>query len=119
MNDEEKRQAREIRAYELASLRIVELHADPIRGNFDARHFKAIHAYIFQDTPKHRPGVTRRDTRDWTKGRILEGGFSAYPVYYASKSVGLRIARILKRFGGPATLKGLTLDRFSRKVLPS
>ena len=116
MNDEEKRQAREIRAYELASLRIVELHADPIRGNFDARHFKAIHAYIFQDTPQYRPGITRKDAPNWTKHRALEGRRDRYDVPYVSRGVAARIRSILAHFGGPQALQGLTLDAAAARL---
>jgi hypothetical protein len=60
--DEKARQAR--READLVQLRISELHEEPIRGNFDAEHLKAIHAHIFQDFPQHQPGVVRDDTAE-------------------------------------------------------
>ena len=34
---------------ELTAIRLKELQDDPIKGNFDYKHLKAIHKYIFQD----------------------------------------------------------------------
>jgi len=112
VNEEEKRRSdEEIRQNSeamLVSLRIAELHAEPIQGSFDADHLKAIHAYIFQDLPHHKPGVTRDDTTEnWIKHRALEGGKGIYDVPYVSQGIGPRIAEILQRFGGPESIKGL------------
>ena len=34
---------------ELTAIRLRELQGNPIKGNFDFNHLKAIHKYIFQD----------------------------------------------------------------------
>lgn len=92
------------------SFRILELHDDPIRGNFDLRHLKAIHAYIFQDFPQHRPGIIRGDTaKSWIKHRSLEGISGIYSVRYASQKIAAKITAILRRFGGAVSIKGLPL----------
>ncbi|MDR3300251.1 MAG: Fic family protein [Candidatus Accumulibacter sp.] len=68
-------------------VRIAELQAAPIKENFNVKHLKAIHYYIFQDLPKHgitkpMPGVFRDATpegNDWRKDRSLsevKNGFS-------------------------------------------
>jgi cell filamentation protein, protein adenylyltransferase len=114
VNDEAARiaeqKAREEREADLVSNRIRELHVDPIKGNFDAEHLKAVHAYIFQDLPHHRPGIVREDTADWIKHRALEGRPVVYDVYYASQGIQAKIATALNQFGGPDAIKGLTPD---------
>lgn len=35
----------------LTSARIAELQENPVKGNFDAKHLKEVHRYIFQDMP--------------------------------------------------------------------
>ncbi len=113
MSDEQERlaeeQARQAqREADIIQYRIGELHEEPIQGNFDAEHLKAIHAYIFQDFPEHQPGVTRDDTAEsWIKHRALEGRPLTYDVHYASQGVEAKIADTLDQFGGPESLKGL------------
>ena len=43
--------AAERREGALAANRIRELAENPLRGNFDVDHLRAVHAYIFQDLP--------------------------------------------------------------------
>jgi len=68
--DQESRDARKA---DLIANRLGELHENPILGNFDLAHLKAIHSYIFQDLPEHKPGITRDDRDGWVKTRLLEG----------------------------------------------
>jgi fido (protein-threonine AMPylation protein) len=66
----------------LVSSRIEELFESPITGAFDIQHLKAIHAYLFQDFPDHKPGIIRERTEDaWIKHRALEGQSEIYLVY--------------------------------------
>jgi fido (protein-threonine AMPylation protein) len=107
--DEKARQAQ--READLVLNRIRELHAEPIQGNFDAEHLKAVHAYIFQDLPKHQPGVIRNDTAEtWIKHRALEGRPGIYDVPYVSQGVEAHIANALDQFGGAEAIKGLPLE---------
>jgi fido (protein-threonine AMPylation protein) len=63
-----ERRKREKREADLVSVRAKELYEKPIQGNFDAAHLKAVHAYLFQDLPEHRPGVIRERTEQaWVK----------------------------------------------------
>ena len=78
--EEKARQAP--READLVKNRIEELFEHPIAGKFDAVHLKAVHAYIFQDVPEHRPGVVRADTAEsWIKRRALEGRSSVDRVH--------------------------------------
>jgi cell filamentation protein len=63
--------AAERREGALAANRIRELAENPLRGNFDVDHLRAVHAYIFQDLPHHRPGEMRNNTSGWSKFRAL------------------------------------------------
>ena len=111
MSDEAARLAEgQAREGDLVSNRIGELHETPIGGNFDAAHLQAVHAYLFQDLPRHRPGVFRADTESWIKARALEGQAISHVVAYAHENIEARISGILGAFGGAATLKGLSLE---------
>jgi fido (protein-threonine AMPylation protein) len=92
----------------LVLIRLYQLHGKPIKGTFDAEHLKAVHAYIFQNLPHHRPGVTRSDTPDWIKQRVLEGGRVPYNVHYASQAIETKITKILNEFGGPDAIRSLS-----------
>jgi cell filamentation protein len=111
--DEARRRQREA---DLVQNRIAELYENPVRGKFDAEHLKAVHAYIFQDTPHHQPGVTRGDTPSWTKHRGLEGRPGGHDVPYVSHDVEGKITVILEQFGGPDSLKGLTLEAAAGRI---
>jgi cell filamentation protein len=105
-----EQKAREQHEADLVDNRIGELYENPIKGNFDANHLKAIHRYIFQDLPHHQPGIVREDTESWVKHRALESRPVVYDVHYASQGIESKIADILEQFGGPDTIKGLTSD---------
>jgi cell filamentation protein len=111
-----EQQAREQREADLVRLRIVELAENPIAGNFDLAHLKAIHAHLFQDLPEHQPGVIRGDTDGWRKVRELEGRGASHVVHYSQTVIAARIEAILRDFGGPATLKGLPLDEAAARL---
>jgi cell filamentation protein len=122
LNDKDKRTAENKkvrqaqREADLVQNRIGELYDEPIDGRFDAKHLKAVHAYIFQDLPHHRPGVTRGDTADWIKHRALEGGSSVYKIGYASHSIAAKITKILAQFGGAEAIKGLELGTAADRI---
>lgn len=114
MNDDDERLAekkareQQQREADLVQNRIGELYENPIKGNFDADHLKAIHRYIFQDLPHHQPGTVREDTESWVKHRALESRPVVYDVHYASQGIESKIADTLEKFGGPDAIKGLT-----------
>ena len=92
----------------LSFSRIAVLREQPIDGDFDLAHLKAVHAYIFQDSPEHRPGEVREDTFSaWTKNRRLEDAPGTYEVQYASEDIEGKISAALDAFGGPNSLRGL------------
>ena len=100
--------------------RINELEINPIRGNFDARHLREIHAYIFQDAqkfnPQYRPGELREiSTGYWSRVRELSTK-EKYLVVYADRSESRMLEKILRDFGGPESLKGLDLELFAEKM---
>jgi cell filamentation protein len=106
----------EKREADLVGIRIAELGETPIRGQFDAAHLKAVHAYIFQDLPHHQPGVTRGNTEHWVKHRELEGRSASHVVRYVHKDVEQRIAEILREFGGAGALRSLNLDQAASRI---
>jgi len=106
-----------LNADEIASYtRLAELRDTPIRGDFDAAHLNAIHAFIFQDSPQHRPGQNRPDTTSWVKNRTLEGERTAYSVPYVSQDVAGHLERRLAAFEGPASLRGLGVRAFAERL---
>ena len=98
----------------LVSNRIRELSARPPIGEFDRTHLQAVHAYLFQDLPQHRPGEVRSDSSGWSKTRMLEGQLGAHDVHYAADNVAGRVDKILREAGGPAALSGLSPDACRR-----
>jgi cell filamentation protein len=108
--------AAERREGALAANRIRELAENPLRGNFDVDHLRAVHAYIFQDLPHHRPGEMRNNTSGWSKFRALEGQVSVHEVHYACDNVVRRAETILRDLGGPATLTSLPPDAFASRM---
>ena len=98
------------------SNRLREISLNPIHGNFDTKHLKAIHAHIFQDLPHHRPGVTRGYTENWVKHRALEDSKVQYDVGYASDNVKERISIILEKFGGSQSLEGLSVHDAAERL---
>ncbi len=108
---------REQREGQYVFTRAKELFDNPIRGRFDSRHLKAVHAYLFQDLPHHRPGVFRDDTRDsWIKLRVLEGQSADYAVHYAHDAIAARITGILRALGGAASLRRLTREAAASRL---
>lgn len=122
MSDEEEKarseqKVREQREADIVDNRIGELHEEPIKGNFDADHLKAIHAHIFQDFPQHQPGVVRDDTAEtWIKHRALEGRAAVYDVPYLSQGVEAKITDILEKFAGVESVKGLDSDAAAERI---
>ena len=100
----------------LVSNRIRELSARPPIGDFDRTHLQAIHAYLFQDLPQHRPGEVRSDSTGWSKTRMLEGQLGAHDVHYAPDNVAGRVDKVLREAGGPAALSGLPQDAVASRV---
>jgi fido (protein-threonine AMPylation protein) len=114
--DAEREARAQQREADLVQNRIGELYENPLQGNFDAEHLKAVHAYIFQDLPQHRPGVTREDAPNWTKHRGLEAQRGVHDVPYVSRDVEARMTAILEQFGGPDSLKGLTPEAAAARI---
>ena len=91
------------------SNRLRELYENPLPGDFDLAHLQAIHAYLFQDLPEHRPGIIRERTVEaWVKHRTPEGQSVTYDVHYARDNIAEILAESLREFGGPDALKGLS-----------
>lgn len=88
--------------------RIAALQDAPIQGHFDLAHLKAIHAYIFQDSPEYSPGELRQDTPDqrYMKSRGLEAQLWRYHVSYRTEGIASAIETGLKTFGDPKALRG-------------
>jgi cell filamentation protein len=116
-DDADQKQREEEREAALVFIRIRELRGNPIKGDFDLEHLRAVHAYIFQDLPQHRPGVVRDDTKEvWIKHRALEGSSSVYDIPYASQGVEAKITNILQQFGGSDAIKGLSPDPAAARI---
>jgi fido (protein-threonine AMPylation protein) len=115
-NESAKRAQQERREADLVANRARELYEKPIAGKFDAQHLQAVHAYLFQDTPRHQPGVIRDETGGWIKLRALEDKPGVYEVAYLADGVEGRIKSVLDDFGGPAALRGLSADESARKL---
>ena len=108
--------AAEGREAALVANRIRELNARPPIGEFDRTHLQAVHAYLFQDLPHHRPGEVRGDASGWSKTRTLEGQTGAHDVHYAPANVAGRVDKVLRDLGGPAALSGLPPDAFAERM---
>jgi cell filamentation protein len=111
-----EKKARENREANLVANRIRELHLSPVAGVFDLAHLKAVHAHLFQDLPEHRPGVVRADSDGWNKARSLEGSGPSHVVRYAHEGVEAKLDTILKNFGGPDALHGLSLHDAAKRL---
>lgn len=98
--------------------RIVELELDPLPGHFDAAHLRAIHGHIFQDSPEYTPGRYRPENPGgvYIKNRALEAGAARYHVHYRTEGIAAAVDDALARFGGPATLQGLTVEDAAEKL---
>lgn len=103
---------------ELSFFRIKELELNPLPGNFDAAHLRAIHGYIFQDSPEHAPGQYRPENPGgiYVKNRALEATPARYHVHYRPDGIAPAVDEALKRFGGPQALRGLSTDEAADKL---
>lgn len=110
------KRARENREANLVANRIRELYLNPLQGTFDLEHLKAIHAWLFQDLPEHRPGISRSDSDGWTKARTLEGHGPSHIVRYAHQGIESKLDAILQGFGGPDVLRGLPLQQVAARL---
>ena len=108
--------AAERREGALVANRIRELNERPPIGDFDRAHLQAVHAYLFQDLPHHRPGELRSDTSGWSKTRMLEGQLGAHDVHYAHENIAGRVDKVLRDLGGPATLSGLPPETVASRM---
>jgi len=106
----------EVRERRLVFARLKELREHPIPGHFDTAHLKAVHAYLFQDLPEHRPGVIRSNTKGWRKARELEGSGPSHVVHYLHQGIERRITRVLQDFAGPTALTGLRMEQAAARL---
>lgn len=114
MSDDDNTRLDRERAFVRA--RLVELYENPIQGNFDTAHLKAVHAYIFQNLPEHQPGIIRGDTDGWSKAREIEGRGPSHVVKYLHEGVEGRIDAILRDFGGPDSLRNLAVEEAALRL---
>lgn len=111
----------------LSFFRIKEVLFNPslVPGCFNDQHLKDLHSYIFQDSPEHKPGITRSNTKDiWFKDRQLEvvpdleGNLvkqPIHPVAYVNQHVGKELNQVLKN-NKVEKLAQLSLEEFSVKI---
>jgi len=96
--------------------RILELKQNPITGNFDAAHLKAIHQHIFQDVYAHA-GKFHGVEAIRQKIRVSEATGINSPVYYPPISKAENsLENVLKSAGGPAAFAGLDKDAFAERM---
>lgn len=112
---------------QLSFVRITEVLDDNslVAGNFNDKHLKDLHSYIFQDSPQHKPGITRSNTKDiWYKDRELESTidkegnivtYPKHPVAYANKNIDKLLAQALKN-NNIDTLSQLSIEDFADKI---
>jgi cell filamentation protein len=102
----------------LTFARIAELERKPVEGKFDSLHLREIHRRIFQDLPHHAPGEYRPVAPSHVKNRELESSSGyRYHVYYAHRSqIDGGVEKVLAEFGGPDTLRGLSIEHFSERM---
>lgn len=106
-------------------VRIVELEAKPVKGDFDLNHLREIHRRIFKDLPKLgfndiTPGALRDpvpDGREWVKVRGLESTKHSYVVAYSRMDEFAR-ARLDKAFAtaSPENLGKLEKKEFTKRL---
>jgi len=94
----------------LVFARIRERHENPVAGEFDLAHSRAIHCWQFQVLAVSGPAASpaRRDPPDgWTRRRALEGDNRAeYEAWF-------RLER-LRGMMGERTLEAILRERLSR-----
>jgi len=93
--------------------RVGQLELNPIKGNFDEAHLRAVHRHIFQDSPQHKPGEYRDPARGHFKHRGLETRLQGHVVPYASREqVDRELGPFLDELSGTKALAGKdTLDK--------
>ncbi len=98
--------------------RLAELELSPLSGNFDATHLRAIHGYIFQDSPEYTPGQYRPENPGgiYVKNRALEAVSARYRVHYCPDAIAPAVDEALECFGGPQALHGLSTDEAADKL---
>lgn len=91
----------------LSFIRIKELARNPIQGAFDEAHLRAVHGYIFQDSPQHSPGKLRDPARGHFKQRGLETQAQGHEVPYALRDqIDRELAPTLKALDGGRAFAG-------------
>lgn len=112
---------------QLSFVRISEILDDNcvVSGNFNDQHLKNLHAYIFQDSLEHKPGITRSNTKDiWYKDRELEPTFDKqgnlitypkHPVAYANKNIDKLLSQALTN-NNIDKLSTLSVEDFAQKI---
>lgn len=114
-----------VKPEDFLAVRIVELEAKPVKGDFDLNHLREIHRRIFQDMPKLgitdiTPGALRDQVpegREWIKVRGLESTKHSYVVAY-SRMDELARARLDKALAAatPDKLARLEKKEFTKKM---
>ncbi len=88
----------------MTGVRIAELQANPITGNFDLKHLQEIHKYIFQDVYPFA-GKLREEN-------IAKGSFQfAHASFLKDQAT-----ELFKQLKDENTLKGLKIDEFSNRA---
>nr|WP_258380185.1 Fic family protein [Bacillus cereus] len=88
----------------MTGVRIAELQANPITGNFDLKHLQEIHKYIFQDVYPFA-GKLREEN-------IAKGSFQFAHASFLKDHA----TELFKQLKDENTLKGLKIDEFSNRA---
>jgi cell filamentation protein len=93
------------------SARSILLQLNPLKGNFDSEHLKAIHSYLFRDVYEWA-GQFR--TIPLAKGDYAHGG--RVTRFTAPELIERELAKVFDQLADEYFLKGLQRREFSRKV---
>lgn len=93
----------------VTKVRISQLQLDPLNGNFDYDHFKAVHRYIFQDVYEWAGEERVAPTDRW----MSKGGHAYYPAGPVLTDAAETQFRKLARKN---LLRGLPRDEFVREL---
>ncbi|WP_455654377.1 Fic family protein [Phascolarctobacterium sp.] len=109
--------------------RLYQLHLEPLTGNWDLDHLKAINAYLFQDLPKlgpewaeeYKPGCFRPEVPSdqfWRKNRILKNSPEISTVVYSNMTPAeLQVAGdFLRQAVDLPKLKSMTTEAFTAAI---
>lgn len=111
---------------QLSFVRITEILDNPslVAGQFDKKHLLNLHAFIFQDSSEHKPGITRKNTKEvWFKERVLENIIDfngaiqvlpTHPVPYLNKNIDKVLEKTLNI--SIKELSTLTLKEFAQNL---